>query len=34
MEGSTGANKQYGMKQCNRWDDDGTCYVITFGDLK
>ena len=22
------------MKQCSRWDDDGTCYAITLEDLK
>ena len=22
------------MKQCNRWDDDGTHYAIEFGELK
>ena len=34
MEGTTTNQKQYGMKHCRRWDNDGTSYSLTFGELK
>ena len=34
MEGSSNTTRKYAMKQCHRWDDDGTEYQITFEDIK